>query len=216
MKFTIQQRDAGMALHAEPGLYDAVPLTAEVWVDAIPWVQHPDRTAVALCLIFYASSAGTFELPGVGCSSQVASAIEGFFEPTECRVFPINLEPSRIVGGEVSLNLSFCSKTEKRRVQKPAGREVVEMRLMGEGVGGFASGSEFTVATNALLAASNEDRPMHRLLPGLGVAVLFCEDLFVEEVRLPFDANEDPELARRLQVLLDSVGLRIAWSESNH
>lgn len=217
MKFRIanQDEDSAVVLYSEPGAYDAVPVLQEVVIDAVPWRQHPDRMAVALCLIYGASTAGVFELPMPGCSEQVASAIEDFLSPTACTVFPVNLIPSRIVRGNVVLDL-FWGESEgislgSRTVVSRDGRTT--MRILDQSVGSFASEREFTVATNALLInARGEPNQLSTALPALGIAVLFGEDLFIDQICVPnVDPNTPDEMKRKVGRLLDAVGLRLSW-----
>lgn len=90
------------------------------------------------------------------------------------------------------------------------------VRLMDEGIGMAACPGEFTISTNVLLLGSDEASPLRRALLGLGVALLFCEDLFVGRVNLAKTllAGADPTeriLAEKTRRLLDSVGLRLRW-----
>lgn len=216
MKFSAGwgESGGGLALRATASEYDAIPLIGEIKVNAVPWTRHPDRVAVALCLMFGDDSAGAFEVPDPGCSPHVAAAIEDFLAPSVCKVFPINLTPSRIVHGETQLNLyaggsldsSFSSTVGRRD-----GCEVINLRLSNEGVGAFMDGTEFIVSTNAILANADDSRPLYGLLPALGVAVLFCEDLYAGSISARLPVQGADRISEKVVSLLDSVGIKVVW-----
>jgi hypothetical protein len=177
-----------------------------VTIEAMPWSQHPDRAAVAYCLMYSSSVAGGFQLGEAGCSPHVADAIAAFFAPTNVRVFPISFTPSRIVGGDTVLEIDL----QGGGANKPGPGGALISFVHG-GVGSIATMEGLVVATNAGLLANESGSALERILPLLGVAVLFCEDLFVGAIRLPCSlvSGEDAKLLERLRQLLDAVGLRI-------
>ena len=212
MKLRIEQHETGyLTAEAVPGEYDALPLLDSIRVDATTWTMHPDRAAAALCLLFHDSVSGGFHLPEPGCSPQTATAIANFFRPTACNVFPVNYVPSRIIGGEVDMAI-IASEVGLSRV----GGQGVSIRLEGDGIGAMASWEGLSISTNALLACREDATPLRAALPAIGVALLFCEDLFVGRINLPrsliaVDDRAEHELAEKIRQLLDSVGLRLSW-----
>lgn len=220
MKFIVEgsPHGAGLNFRAVPGEYDAVPLMDTITVDAVPWTRHPDRMAVALCLIFGDSISGAFEISAPGCSPPVAAAIENFFSPTFCKVFPVNLVPSRIVLGDTRINMLAEASTlpsELTGKLRPESMEVIDVRMGQEGIGAFANGSEFTIATNAMLAADGKGGALGRILPALGVATAFAEDLLAGSIAVPIREPVDNRDGERIGRLLDSVGLEVVWIEQS-
>jgi hypothetical protein len=192
-------------------------MLAEVMVSTVPWSVHPDRLAAACCLLFN-ESAASFQLPGEGCAPHVAAAIEAFFEPTMVNVYPINYNPSRIVGGEVELNLAVDAMGLAPLEMTTSGEHVL-LRLTEESIGMMATSSELWVTTNAALLSTDSVSHLRRLLPALGIALLYCEDFFVGNLILPESmVNSDTEskvengLEEKLRRLLDSIGLRLCWA----
>ena len=215
MKFSIEQHEAKyFSLGALPGPYDAVPLLGDIRVDATSQALHPDRAAAALCLLFHDSVSGGFELDEPGCSPHTAAAIEGFFRPTNCNVFPVDYKPSRVVVGDAELSIvAPGAGLPDIKLDEPTG---VCIRLEGEVVGMIASWDGITVSTNAMLMRRENASRLQAVLPAVGIALLFCEDLLVGRINLPrsliaVDARSEHELAEKVRRLLDSVGLRLRW-----
>jgi len=197
----------GTTVRAEAGQYDGHPLFPSVTVSGAPFSLHPDREAVAAGLIFHESVAGALTL-GRGCSPLMASALRKFFEPIDLHVLSIDFEPSRINMGDSTLHV-VVEGVNERSSPRTDGNDVVFV-VKKEGAGMLATSREVGVVSNAVLVPAPGDVPIKRMLPALGVAVLFAEDLFVSRVSLP--GLEDAvftEHWRRLGSLLDAAGLKL-------
>lgn len=210
MRFAHKSDSGGrsISLTATPGEYDAIPTIGAARIDAVPLNLHPDRAAVAYCLLYAGSVSGNFELPDNGCSPNVAAAISSFFEPGSIHVFPVNLTPSRITIGDAEVEVDMHGTGDARK--RMPGR--IFLSVVDEGVGGLATMEGMVVSSNASLLADASGTPLERALPILGVTTLFCEDLLCGSIVLPESllSAMDRTLVRKIRRLLDSVGLRIS------
>ena len=217
MEFTLGKTPSGreLLIEAQPGEYDAQPLLERIQIDAVPLSLHPDRLATALCLLFGRGASGSFTLPAPGCAQNVALAIERFNAPTRVGVAPVNLVPNRVgLGGEV-LRLA-CPELG---LPETPGSEGMLLSVQGPGklIGMMATLRSLTVGTNALVLGAPARSALERILPALGIAVLFCEDLQASSILLPRsiagggDGN-DASLLESVRQLLDASGLKIAVS----
>jgi len=214
MEFNITQdaAEGTLKLVALPGDYDAIPVVSEVDISAVPLNQHPDRLAVALCLLFGNSISGVFKMPGNGCSPHVASAIQRFLEPVAVHVFPVNTVPQRNAVGERDGQLDVGVTASRGGAEKCAC--AIRIGNMDQLVGSMASSDEISVSSNAGMLTIGEPSLLRKALPKIGVAVLFCEDLMIGRVLLPKEMVQQAggEEAERLRRLLDSCALCLAWT----
>jgi hypothetical protein len=216
VEFRTKEHPSGreFVIEAKTGEYDACPLISEVSIGAVPKTMHPDRVAVALCLMFNHAVSGTFSVPVPGCSPNVARAIEDFLAPVQVSVFPVNCAPSKTITGMEELVISCPGMG----IEPDAGDSDFVLEIYGSDalVGMSASATRCSLQTNALLLAIQSRSALQRILPVLGVAMLFCEDLLIGKIRIPvpfgrFESGLEEELAERLHRLLDSTGMKLYW-----
>jgi hypothetical protein len=192
---------------ADPGQYDGRPLFPAIRVSGMPLKVHPDREAVAAGLILRHSIAGSLNLER-GCSPQVGSALRRFFAPEDLHVLSIDFEPSRIGTGDATLHV-VADDVNDDPALVVRGNDVM-FRVLKEGAGFLATRHEYHVVSNAQLISDPKESPFEQVMPALGIAVLFAEDLFASKICLP-RVNHDvqPELSNAVRTLLDAVGLKL-------
>ena len=89
--------------------------------------------------------------------------------------------------------------------------------MLREGAGFIATPDEFTLVSNALLVPDTAVSDLERILPAVGIAVLFGEDFFARSMTLPgIRIEQAPELWGKLRSLLDPVGLWLAVETGDH
>ena len=211
VSLTIDEEARRTVMSARPEHYDGYPVFDSVLVSGSPFNVHPDRAAVALALIFSQTVAGSLKLP-YGCSPHVASALRTFFEPVDVHILSIDFEPSRMPAGDPDTTLHLLAEGVNDHVTGDWGRSGIVCRVRAEGAGFFAAAHELSVVTNAALIPTPYDPPLVRILPALGVALLFAEDVFAGTVALPgldAAAESDPEEWVRLSRVLDAASLRL-------
>ena len=194
-------------LTAQPGRYDGYPLFPSLHVSARPFTVHPDREALAAGLTFHHSVAGSLKL-GRGCSPQLGSALRAFFAPIDVHVLSLDFEPSRIVGGTTTLHL-LAEGVNEEAAPHAHGNDVT-FKVSREGAGSVATAREMGVVSNAALLPFAEEPPLRRIMPALGVAVLFAEDLFAGNIAFPgLEGLAGSSDWARLSTLLDAAGLKL-------
>jgi hypothetical protein len=193
---------------AEPAEYDAWPLLPTIDVSAMPYRIHPDRAAVACSLIFHGSVSGSFAITPP-CSPHVASALRAWFAPVDIHVMDIEFVPGMLAAGDATMHVSADLMTALPSSTDVDAHDVM-FHVLPEGAGFLASRAGLWVISNALLLARDNESPLKRLLPALGLAILFAEDFLANAVALTdVDLAHDPETAQKLRALLDATGIQL-------
>jgi len=204
---TLDDHRHRVTVTAEPGEYDGRVLFPSIHISALPLSLHADRAAVAASLLFHDRIAGALRFDK-NCSPQVASALRNFFAPVDVHVLSVDFAPSRTGGGEGTLFV-VAEGVNDGVLVAPDGNDVL-FRVVKEGAGFLATRNSFTVVSNAAVTPSSKQPPLARILPSLGVAVLFAEDLFAGRIIMPgVDGVSDASSWARLRMLLDAAGLQL-------
>jgi hypothetical protein len=195
------------SITAVPGEYDATPTLNEVCVSAMPLVVSPDRAAVAAVLCFANFIAGSFAMAR-GCSPQVSNAIRRWFAPADMHVLNVDFEPTAHKDGDAAVHVVAEGINTRGDEARLTGGNDVVFRIVNEGTGSVATRHEIGLASNAWLLADPSGSTVERILPGVGIAVMFAEDLFANAISIPgADLEVEAALWTKLQSLLDSTGL---------
>jgi hypothetical protein len=193
---------------AEPGEYDGYPMVREARVSGMPLSVSPDRAAIGAVLCFSASISGSFAMDR-GCSPQVSNAIRRWFDPADLHVMNIDFEPAARIEGDVVIRiLAEGANDTASRAEGAPGEPVIHVAR--EGTGCLATADHLAVVSNAWLLAAPTGTLLERMIPAVGIAVLFAEDLLAGTIAIPgVSADRSQPLWSKLETLLDATGLSL-------
>lgn len=194
---------------AEPGEYDGFSMVKEVRVSGMPLSVSPDRAAIASVLCFSNSISGSFAMDR-GCSPQVGNAIRRWFDPADMHVMNIDFEPVARIEGNVVVKVIAEGANDRLPDEDETSGDESVLHIAKEGTGCSATAQRLDLASNAWLLTASNGTLLERMVPAVGVAVLFAEDLLAGTISVPGVSAEQMEpLWSRLEALLDATGLRL-------
>lgn len=189
---------------SERSEYDAFLPAADFALDRGPTNKNPDRLAVAITLLFGRWSANEFVLPQkVGPNT--AFEIKQFLGATMVEVRPIEYYPKPLVIG-----VRDCKLLADGDSPENISNDDVYIRVLQSDKynGCIQSFQGLDVASNGFLFKKSAND----LIPDLATAVLFAEDLAVDNIVI--DADMDDVLFKRVQGLMSAARLGLTRAES--
>lgn len=201
MKFTQQTNSLGQfSFGWERSEYDAFPPAEFFTADHAPTSINSDRRAVALALLFAPWMGDEMIAPG-RIGPNTAHEIREFTNSTTNHIGPIEYYPKGLpIGGsqgalfnELSEGMDFSS------------RAIFDLPSH-EFNGALRSMKALAVGTNSFMFKRHE----RDILPSIGVAVLFAEDLGLDEIII--SEQIDKSTLKAVQHLLSAVRLGLSVS----
>lgn len=205
-----RELDGSTGFSAETGDYDGTPVISNFWMDSSPKVQHWDRQAVAIYLVFGRNFGGHVVMPHK-FSPAVANAMRTLAAPVPLDVQPIEYHPKALPIGQRRLVLVRDMPLPEQLLNPTDQTECyLEVLPSDKASGALRRINGLTVASNAWLhqAASG----LASWYPFVALACLFAEDLDAETIVIPDDIDTTSQDWKDLSYLLATarLGLEIA------
>lgn len=201
MKFTQQTNSLGQfSFGWERTEYDAFPPAELFTADHAPRSMNPDRRAVALALIFAPWVGDEMSVPG-RIGPNTAHEIREYTNSTTNHIGPIEYYPKGLPIG-VSQGALFNELGEDVDFKSRALYDLPSHEFNGA----LRSLNSLAVGTNSFMFKRHEND----LVPSIGAAVLFAEDLGLDEIVI--NQQIDDSTLKAVQHLLSAVRLGLSVS----
>ncbi|MHA7274495.1 hypothetical protein ACX80Z_13795 [Arthrobacter sp. TMT4-20] len=213
MKVRIIEDETGrFGVEGETGEYDSFLPVQTLWIDRAPIVISPDRLAIAAALLFQNGASGELVFESE-IAPATGKAIQDFLAPASVAINPVNLSPMALPQGSNRFIVTTPEFTNHYSTsRKLASNITLDIRRSDQWAGSVRSMSNLMVASNAWIFS--EANQVDVMCVYLAVAILFAEELDIDEVVLPgpkqiiFTSDRISRLvgATRLGVLIEGEG----------